>query len=287
MSTKCVSQIKLKNGAVVPCGSCVPCCKRYASGWSFRLMNEEKHSETAYFVTLTYATDKVEYTKNGFKTLHGPHLQGFFKSLRKVETKKLKYFAVGEYGGKTKRPHYHAIIFNATIRNLVDYATERAVKTGLIELDGQTEMQCKHWKHGHITIGRVTEASVGYALKYMLKKKHEKKYDRDDRIKEFSRMSKGLGSKYVSEGTIRYHRASIVERFCMKLPDGKLSPMPRYYKKYFYTPEERQIVGEHFENQAYEEYNKMSYEQKEKYDREKGESERRDARKIPYNRETI
>ena len=30
-------------------------------------------------------------------------------------TTPLKYYAVGEYGGQTKRPHYHIVIFNADL----------------------------------------------------------------------------------------------------------------------------------------------------------------------------
>jgi len=51
-------------------------------------------------------------------TLKKTDIQKFFKRLRKCHGKKhksIKYYAVGEYGGQTLRPHYHIVIFNADI----------------------------------------------------------------------------------------------------------------------------------------------------------------------------
>lgn len=60
-------------------------------------------------ITLTYDDQNVPTNYSVEK----PALQKFFKRLRKsLRGKKIKYFACGEYGEKTLRPHYHAIIFN-------------------------------------------------------------------------------------------------------------------------------------------------------------------------------
>lgn len=118
-------------------------------------------------------------------------LQLFFKRLRKahpVGTIPLKYYAVGEYGGKTYRPHYHIILFNSAIELMVD-------KTDLLRLqatsfDGHSEVKCIQWDKGHMTVGRCTPASVGYTLKYISKQKKIPEYKGDDRLPEFSLMSK-------------------------------------------------------------------------------------------------
>lgn len=162
----------MKNETIpVPCGKCADCLKRRVSGWSFRLMNEEKKSSSAFFLTLTYDTKHVDITKNGFMTLNKKHMQDFMKRLRKRNQEKLKYFLVGEYGGKTKRPHYHLILFNAVL-DTVQPA----------------------WELGSVHYGLVTGASVGYTLKYMMKPSKIPMHKNDDRLKEFSLMSKGLGS---------------------------------------------------------------------------------------------
>lgn len=157
----------------VPCGKCPECLARRVSGWSFRLMNEEKKSLSAHFITLTYDTSHVPITKKGFMDLSKRDLQLFFKRLRKahgvpVPENPIRYYAVGEYGGRTFRPHYHVILFNAQLEHI------------------QTA-----WNIGQVHYGSVSGASVGYTLKYMSKPKRIPIHQNDDRQREFSLMSKG------------------------------------------------------------------------------------------------
>lgn len=161
------------NEIPVPCGKCPPCLKRRASGWSFRLMQEEKHSESSMFITLTYDTKNVPISEKGFMSLNKRDCQLFFKSLRKATGGAglpIKYYIVGEYGGTTFRPHYHAIVFNAKL-----------------------ELIQNAWKRGEIHFGKVEGASIGYCLKYMTKPGKIPLHHNDDRVPEFALMSKGLG----------------------------------------------------------------------------------------------
>lgn len=161
---------------IFPCGRCPECKATRVSGWSKRLMEEEKRSIAAHFVTLTYDTRSVPITTNGFMTLSKADLQKFFKRLRKLvpEDVKVKYYAVGEYGGRTSRPHYHLILFNVSDVALIQRAWS---------LDNRVIGQCH--------FGQVTGASVGYTLKYMMKEPRIPLHRNDDRLKEFSLMSKG------------------------------------------------------------------------------------------------
>lgn len=167
----CLTPLNLKERDVkVPCGRCPECKARRASAWSFRLREQEKISNSAHFLTLTYDTKKVPITKNGFMSVSRRDLQLFFKRLRKANPQsKIKYYAAAEYGGKTKRPHYHIILFNANIET------------------------CQPaWASGSIHYGEVTAASVGYSLKYITKSSKVPEHRNDDREKEFALMSKGL-----------------------------------------------------------------------------------------------
>src|ERR1044072_3765305 len=102
-----VREKKTGNTLPVPCGKCPNCCARRVSGWSFRLMQEDKDALSAHFVTLTYSNDFVPITANNFMTLDKKHVQKFMKLLRYYSPKfpKIKYYAAGEYGSKTWRPH--------------------------------------------------------------------------------------------------------------------------------------------------------------------------------------
>lgn len=208
----------------VPCGNCELCFKRRHSAWSFRLMQEEKVSTSSIFITLTYDTSHVPITRNGFKTLDKTSVQKFMKRLRKAHTddSKLKYYLVGEYGkGKTKRPHYHLLLFNADIK-LVQPA----------------------WNLGHVHYGQVTGASIGYTLKYMTKVGTRIPMHRnDDRQPEFALMSKGLGISYINDKMINWHKADADNRMYCNLTDGRKITMPRYYKQKLYTDDERKKIG--------------------------------------------
>jgi hypothetical protein len=188
-------------------------------------MREGDVSDSALFVTLTYDTEYVPITQNGFKNLSKHDVQKFFKRLRKIEQKKLKYFAVGEYGSKRMRPHYHIILYNANANNV-----HRAWA-----LDGKML--------GQIYIGNVSGASIGYTLKYMQKESKVPIHKNDDRQKEFQLMSKGLGKSYLTDRMIKWHKSDLEKRMYVPIIDGRKIPMPRYYKDKIYKESEKNRIA--------------------------------------------
>lgn len=232
-------RLKMSNTSVaVPCGKCPECLKRRVSGWSFRLMQEEKVSSSAFFITLTYDTTHVPISRNGYMTLNKRDVQHWMMRLRKhtasrhpefrlppdhPDFRSIKYYLCGEYGSDNVRPHYHAIIFNVP---------------DLIYID-QT------WQLGTTHFGTVSGASVGYTLKYMEKQKRIPMHVNDDRIQEFSLMSKGLGKSYITEAVKRYHHADLANRMCLTIEDGKKVSMPRYYKQKIYNEHQQRAIAFH------------------------------------------
>jgi hypothetical protein len=232
MSSRCITPFykkELIRGEHIPfpCGKCPPCKKRRTSGWSFRLLKEGERSKSALFVTLTYDTDHVPITKNGYMTLDLKDLQKFFKRLRKLTDEKLKYYAVGEYGSNKKRPHYHIILYNANPEHIA-----RA-------------WALNNYTIGTYYIGNVSGASIGYTLKYMSKESKIPIHQNDDRKKEFSVMSKGLGSNYLSENMIYWHKNDLEKRMYVPIENGKKIAMPRYYKDKMYNEEEKVKISEY------------------------------------------
>lgn len=188
-------------------------------------MQEYKVSKSALFLTLTYDTAHVPITRNGFRNLNKRDLQLFFKRLRKNNGLPIRYYAVGEYGGRTSRPHYHVILFNAQPELIQD----------AWKIDG---------KHiGQIHYGQVSEASVGYTLKYISKDSRIPLHCNDDRQREFALMSKGLGENYLTQKMIAWHKKDLENRMYCNIPDGKKISMPRYYKDKIYHKQERKAAG--------------------------------------------
>jgi hypothetical protein len=253
MSSRCLTPFPRRHKITgewmaLPCGKCPNCLKRRTSGWSFRLMKEGDISETALFVTLTYESSYVPISENGFMTLEKSAVQLFMKRLRKDSDKKLKYYAIGEYGGKRNRPHYHLILFNAD--------AEKVEKAWSYYSPGGRRISL-----GNVYIGSVTGASIGYVLKYMQKLPRKKLHERDDRIKEFSLMSKGLGANYVTDAMKKWHHNALLDRMYVPMKDNKKIAMPRYYKDRVYSETQKLQITNHFKKvmpeKFEEEYQKL------------------------------
>jgi len=230
----------LPKGAVqsvpVPCGRCPPCKKRRVDGWVFRLLQEEKRSLCARFVTLTYAPHSVPVSPNGHLTLSrgvfveqpdgtkkykSGDLQLFFKRLRKaLPGVDVRYYACGEYGGGIgARPHYHAIIFNAPDDAIFD----------AWKLDGKAI--------GKVDIGDVSGDSIAYTMKYIDKDAVVRGRRDDDRVHQFAVMSKGLGDNYVTPEIVDFHHDDYSRLYLVRDGGHKVA-MPRFYKDRIYNADD-------------------------------------------------
>lgn len=175
---QCIYPYFTKYGHAVPCGKCPTCLQRRTEQWVFRLQQEQKNSLSSHFLTLTYNEEFIRKTPNKWSTLQVRDLQLFFKRLRKRTSLKLSYYAVGEYGSSTYRPHYHVILFNQLDQStMVDMWRDEHTKKPL----------------GHIYIDEVNSNTLGYTAGYIQKKRVVPCHPTDDRRKEFSIMSKDLG----------------------------------------------------------------------------------------------
>lgn len=238
----CLTPITIKNkleGGImqVPCSKCPVCIHRRISNWSFRLMQQLKYSLNAQFITLTYNTKHIPITKRGSLDLKYRDLQLFFKRLRKLHIQhdnilgqptygySIKYFAVGEYGTKSSRPHYHAILYNTDLELI------------------QRAWSLENKPLGEVHYGEVNEASIGYTMKYLCKPSKIPINRYDDRTPQFKLQSTGLGKDYLTPNMIAWHLDDLENRMYCNLPGGIKTGMPRYYKQRIYTEEQRKIAG--------------------------------------------
>lgn len=202
---------------MVPCGKCLSCLSNKRVDWAFRLMQEYKVSRSAYFVTLTY--DRKNLAKADYQ-LSKRDVQLYLKRLRKNDSSnRIRYYAVGEYGSDTQRPHYHILLFNTS---------ELHVR--------------KSWQKGIVHVGSVTEASVSYCLKYIVQPELALK----GKQKPFSLMSRGygIGAHYLDDAIIAWHRSGDKNYTVIQGRQGRL---PRFYKdkiwpqQYYLNPDGEKI----------------------------------------------
>lgn len=166
-------------------------------------------SNSAHFVTLTYS-EKYYPAQFG---LSKRHCQLYLKRLRK-KSPRLRYYLVGEYGGKTARAHYHAIIFNSDERSIRETWSLFNKVTNKLE------------PIGIVHVGTVTEASTAYVTKYVIQKGNAL----EGLNPPFCIMSRGygLGLNYLTDAMVAWHRNN---QYVHMVKHGEKLRLPRYYKE--------------------------------------------------------
>lgn len=218
----------------VPCNNCVGCRLDRSRSWSTRIMHERREHELAVFLTFTYSDEHLPEGNSLLKR----DFQLFMKRLRKYhhyyngDDNKLKYFMCGEYGGKTQRPHYHAIVFG------LDFADKRFHKHGKRGDPIYTSVKLDElWGLGHTYIGSVSIQSAGYVARYCLDKINGEMADEHYRrinpqtgecwnvLPEYQASSQGLGAAHFD----KHYKQMYIRDSC--IVQGKEIPVPKYYDK--------------------------------------------------------
>ena len=231
------------------CGQCHGCRLERARQWAIRLLHERRIEPKCRFITLTYDNEHIPW--NG--SLDKEHVQLFFKRLRRerctCRTPKtgkkakvcaqptvcgLRYYAVGEYGERTLRPHYHAIVYGA------DWSEDQEqVGTGKHgDPLFRSEALDKVWGKGRCWMGDVSYESAAYCARYVMKKQTgeeaELHYVREvDGVvtpvePEFSLMSRkpGIGARWIEKyfADVYPHDEVVI--------GGKVTRPPAFYDRY-------------------------------------------------------
>lgn len=179
----------------VPCGTCLGCRIDYSKMWALRCLHESKMHQDNCAVTLTIDDEHLKYGRYR-PTLFKRDLQLFFKRLRKVFD--VRYFACGEYGDISNRPHYHAILFGVNFKDKIYYSGQGDNTLYTSDLLNGI------WKQGNCMVGEMSSKSAAYVARYCLKKLvvDSRFYYKDEGIEpEFLVMSRrpGIGRTYFDD----------------------------------------------------------------------------------------
>jgi len=180
--------------------------------------------DASSFVTLTYDD------KNYEPSLNYKDFQRFMYRLRE-RFGPTRFFACGEYGETTLRPHFHCLLFGRTFANPEPVGEHIYSSPELNKL----------WPAGFSSFGSVTYESAAYVAGYACKKisgpRADSHYTRLDLrtgelcrvVPEFGRMSlkPGLGYTWFQ----KYWKEVYLGRDGVMQRGGKTTPPPRYYDK--------------------------------------------------------
>lgn len=201
----------------IPCGRCAGCRLEHSRQWAVRCMHEKRMHTASCFVTLTYDDKHLPINRSLVKR----DLQLFMKRLRKLYPAGIRFFACGEYGEKTIRPHYHLLLLNS------DFADKRLVKTGPEYNLYASATVSKLWPMGNHALGDVNFYSAAYVARYCMKKITGKNAAAhyNGREPEFIVMSRrpGIGTSYVE----KYSSELYTHDNC--IVNGMPSSLPRFY----------------------------------------------------------
>ena len=199
--------------------------------WVIRCTHEASLHEKNIFLTLTFNNEALAVRENP-GSLDKRDLQLFHKNLRYHSNQKFRYYACGEYGEKTGRPHYHVLLFGFEPEDKKLWKTS---KNGHHLYESEFIYKC--WPHGYANFGKVDWDSASYVAGYITKK-----FTKDQRltwvdpltgeirekIPEFSLQSlkPGIGQRWIEK---HYQDVFRDDYIVIK---GKRRSVPRFYDKW-------------------------------------------------------
>ena len=223
----------------IPCGKCSGCRLQKSREWANRCLLELQYHKSSYFVTLTYDEEHVPYhlyddpsTGEAFTSLSLEPRDWtlFMKRLRKKFGDGIRFFAAGEYGSETMRPHYHAIIFGLELDDLQPY--KKSMQN--FQYFNSPSLE-KVWGNGFVVVASVTWETCAYTARYVMKKLYGAEaefYDNFNLEPEFTRMSRkpGIGRQYYDDHPDLYEYEFI--NISTEKGGRKFRP-PKYYDRLF------------------------------------------------------
>lgn len=180
--------------SLIPCNRCEGCAADRKREWTVRQALEAKSypEDSLYFLTLTYSPDSIPAMVRATgelsrglpaiwhpgqpvpaiaQTLLPEDLSRFCESLKRhlkrhpewgVPGKKLKWYACGEYGERTARPHYHLILYGLRPQDLEPVqGRPNTRRSAYLE---------RLWGKGQIMLMPAEPAAMAYVAGYVAKK---------------------------------------------------------------------------------------------------------------------
>lgn len=233
----------VRDSITIPCGQCIECRLAYSRDWATRMMLEAQYHESSYFLTLTYDDEHVPISyypdPDGEAvpalTLRKADLAPFIKRLRArldyLGRPQIRFYACGEYGDTTHRPHYHLIVFGLQLTDLTQVSRSWR---GDKYYSSQLISEC--WPYGYNLVAPVCFETCAYVARYVTKKwtgDYKYFYSAFNIEPEFSQMSRrpGIAWQYFADHKDDIYRMD--ELFLSLTSGGRCLRPPKYYDRLY------------------------------------------------------
>lgn len=236
--------LRLNKALLVPCGRCIGCRLDYSREWAIRCMKEVEQYQDNWFLTLDYDDEHLPVGKKGVPSLRPSDVSSFMKRLRTRLQREIghvgvRFFACGEYGDASLRPHLHIILINCPLPDLQErhpIPVDGVVKwIRQYDTNGEKLLyspligEC--WTYGRSPLGKVTFESCAYVSRYIVKKQYgegAEQYQECGVEAPFVRMSRnpGIGHQWFMENLDRIYE---FDNFNIKRGDKVINIKPGKY----------------------------------------------------------
>ena len=138
---------------LVPCGKCQGCQESKSRQWSLRLQAEMKEPVIKdckeFFCTLTYDDDHIPVDHSVDKAFFSSWMKRLRARLDYLGHYQLRFFASGEYGTHTLRPHYHVVIFTDCPKELLLDTIQKSWNLGFVQFSSISDSRALAYTAGY------------------------------------------------------------------------------------------------------------------------------------------
>lgn len=199
----------------LPCGGCLSCRRERRQELTLLQCCEASLYDDNWFITLTYDNENLPKSAQGHSTLVKSHLSSFCESMRhycRAHHASFRFYACGEYGDESRRPHYHLSVFGISpslldlpcdndcqdsSRRLLNSGRLQRLSTAQKDQNGNFFWNSKvigdRWQYGSHKIYRANRETFQYVAGYVTKKltgSLGKEFEKSGRIREFQAQSR-------------------------------------------------------------------------------------------------
>lgn len=226
---KCKYPIEKNEFLKVPCGTCVACRINETTDWSIRALYELHDFENASFVTLTYNEENYPKDCSVHKEVLSDWWDNFQHKVKKEKGISPRIFSCGEYGSRTNRAHYHAILYGLNPDPFDKHNYDRELIANSWKFCDRDMFLWNRYDFNKNAINFCTRETIQYVAGYIQKKlksyQAKEVYEKFGKQAPFKLASKSLGLNYAIENQDMLKNNG----FCVY--NGYRVRIPRYFRE--------------------------------------------------------